>query len=104
MIKTGRFLRRRYKHLQQEDQTIETSPNMLRLLESGDMKRRKKNSALRQKDTTCNDKEALALDDKNPKRSRGGNEVLTNSTPLPDLNGDVSAFKVPGFDLNQISV
>ncbi|KAF8052516.1 hypothetical protein N665_1549s0003 [Sinapis alba] len=85
-----RFLRRRYKHLKQ-DKTLETSPNVLRLSESGDLKVPSKRK-----------KETLALDNKNPKRSRG-NEVLTNSIPLPDLNGDGSSFKVPGFDLNQIS-
>ncbi|CAH8352883.1 unnamed protein product [Eruca vesicaria subsp. sativa] len=93
-----RFLKRRYKQLKQ-DQTLDTSsPGMLRLSESGYSKvpsKRKKNS-------TMDEKEALSLDKKNPKRSRG-NEVLTNSIPLPDLNGDGSTFKVPGFDLNQIS-
>lgn len=77
--------------------------------------KRKKYSAPRHKDTICNEKkEALAalldnanceLDNKNPKRTRG-NEVLSNTTPLPDLNGDGrSTDKFPtGFDLNQISV
>ncbi|KAG2245410.1 hypothetical protein Bca52824_092721 [Brassica carinata] len=101
-----RFLRRRYKHLKQ-DQTLETSPNLLRLPSKPSGKR--KYSAPNPKDTIYNEKDALALLDnagdleyKNPKRSRG-NEVQTNSTPLPDLNGDGSTFKVPGFDLNQIS-
>lgn len=94
-----RFLRRRYKHLKQ-DQTLETSPNMLRLSESGgDVKvttsgKRKKHSGpcfdLKRKDTVDN------------ARSRG-NEVLT---PLPDLNDNtlVVSSKVSGFDLNLVSV
>ncbi|KAF3527909.1 hypothetical protein DY000_02036948 [Brassica cretica] len=92
-----RFLRRRYKHLKQ-DQTLETSsPNLLRLSETGGVKvpSKRKSSSLRQK-------EELALDNKNSKRRRG-DEVLTNSSPLPDLNGGGSTFKVPAFDLNQIS-
>ncbi|CAF2068744.1 hypothetical protein HID58_040682 [Brassica napus] len=92
-----RFLKRRYKHLKQ-DQTLETSsPNLLRLSETGDVKvpSKRKSSSLRQK-------EELALDNKNSKRRRG-DEVLTNSSPLPDLNGGGSTFKVPAFDLNQIS-
>ncbi|ESQ54133.1 hypothetical protein EUTSA_v10026294mg [Eutrema salsugineum] len=119
-----RFLRRRYKHLKQ-DQTVETCPKVLSLSESGDVeapskpsRKRKKQSGsayvpgfdLKQKDTLCNKKEALANNascdlEKNPKRSRG-NEVLTNTIPLPDLNGDENTFvsdKVSGFDLNQIS-
>uniref|UniRef100_A0A1J3J6X2 Uncharacterized protein n=1 Tax=Noccaea caerulescens TaxID=107243 RepID=A0A1J3J6X2_NOCCA len=114
-----RFLRRRYKHLKQ-DQTLETNPKMLRLSESGDLmvpikpslKRKKPNSAsvpcsdLKQKNTICNDKKASCDLVKKPKRSRG-NEVLTNSIPIPDLNGDgntsVTVNKEPGFDLNQIS-
>ncbi|KAG5413096.1 hypothetical protein IGI04_000663 [Brassica rapa subsp. trilocularis] len=95
--KRYRFLRRRYKHLKQ-DQTLETSsPNLLGLSESGDVKvpSKRKSSSLRQK-------EELALDNKNSKRRRG-DEVLTNATPLPDLNGGGSTFKVPAFDLNKIS-
>ncbi|CAN6915479.1 unnamed protein product [Brassica oleracea] len=96
-----RFLRRRYKHLKQ-DQTLETSPDTLRLSESGgDVKvttsgKRKKHSGpwfdLKRKDTVCNDNNA---------RSRG-NEVLT---PLPDLNDNtlVVSSKVSGFDLNLVS-
>ncbi|CAH8295459.1 unnamed protein product [Eruca vesicaria subsp. sativa] len=65
----GRFLRRRYKQFKQ-DQTLDTStPGVLRLSESGDLKvpsKRKKNS----------EKEALALDKKNPKRSRGNEEQI----------------------------
>lgn len=95
---------------------------MLRLSESGDLpvkpslKRKKPNSGLKaavpcsdlkQKNTICNDKKASCDLEKKPKRSRG-NEVLTNSVPLPDLNGDgntsVTVNKEPGFDLNQISV
>lgn len=91
-----RFLRRRYKHLKQE-QTLETSsPNLLRLSESGDVKvpSKRKSSSLREK-------EELALE-KNSKRRRG-DEFLTDSSPLPDLNGGGSTFKVPAFDLNKIS-
>ncbi|KAJ0262984.1 Uncharacterized protein HA466_0034280 [Hirschfeldia incana] len=112
-----RFLRRRYKHLKQ-DQTLETSPNMPRLSESGgDLKvpggKRKKHSGprasvscfdLKLKDQVYNDKASCDLETKNLKRSRG-NEVLRNSTPLPDLNDNtlVVSNKVSGFDLNQIS-
>lgn len=97
-----------------QDQTLETSPDMLKV-PSKQSGKRKKYSAPRHKDTICNEKkEALAalldnanceLDNKNPKRTRG-NEVLSNTTPLPDLNGDGrSTDKFPtGFDLNQISV
>ncbi|CAH8355718.1 unnamed protein product [Eruca vesicaria subsp. sativa] len=105
-----RFLRRRYKNLKQ-DQTLETSPSVLRLSESGgDLKvtssKKKKHSGLRasvpcfdlkHKDTVCNDNVSCDFESKSQKRSRG-NEVLTKSTPLPDLNN-----KVSGFDLNRIS-
>ncbi|KAJ0251755.1 Uncharacterized protein HA466_0126710 [Hirschfeldia incana] len=102
-----RFLRRRYKHLKQ-DQTLETSLNLLKSPSKQSGKR--KYSALKLKDAIHNEKDALTLldtsagdlDNKNPKRSRG-NEVKANSTPLPDLNGDGRTFKVSGFDLNQIS-
>ncbi|KAF8097498.1 hypothetical protein N665_0286s0009 [Sinapis alba] len=98
-----RFLRRRYKHLKQDHQTLETS--------SG--KRRKTSSAprvsvprfdLKHKDTVCNDNASCGLETKDPKRSRG-NDVLRNSTPLPDLNDNtlLVSNKVSGFDLNQIS-
>ncbi|XP_010447692.1 PREDICTED: uncharacterized protein LOC104730246 [Camelina sativa] len=108
-----RFLRRRYQHLKQ-DQTLVTSPKLLRLSESGG--ERKKHSSLRasvpcfdlkQKDTICNENEALAKNasrdlEKKLKRSRGKDTL----TSLPDLNGEGNTSvtnKVPGFDLNQIS-
>lgn len=91
---------------------------MLRLSESRGLEvpsgKRKKDSGLREP-VSCFDlkqKKALANNgncdlEKKLKRSRG-NEVLTNSVfSLPDLNGDGKASvadKVPGFDLNQISV
>ncbi|XP_010432962.1 PREDICTED: uncharacterized protein LOC104717128 [Camelina sativa] len=118
-----RFLRRRYQHLKQ-DQTLETSPKMLRLSDSGGgfevpSGERKKHSSLRasvpsfdlkQKNTICNEKAALAKDascdlEKKLKRSRG-KDILTNPVSLPDLNGEGNTSvtnKVPGFDLNQIS-
>jgi hypothetical protein len=121
-----RFLRRRYEHLKQ-DQTLETSPEMLRLSESGGLEvprkpsgERKKQSGVRAsvpcfdlklKNTICNEKEALANNvascdlDKKRKRSRGS-DVLTFPVSLPDLNGEGNTSgtdKVPGFDLNQIS-
>ncbi|KAL1210521.1 hypothetical protein V5N11_006844 [Cardamine amara subsp. amara] len=113
-----RFLRRRYNHLKQ-DQTLETSPEMLRLSQSGSLGKRKKHTGVRaslpcfdlkEKNTIRNEKEALAKNascdlGNKLKRSRG-NEVLTNSVSLPDLNGDGNTSvtnKVPGFDLNQIS-
>lgn len=100
---------------------------MLRLSESGGLEvpsqpsgEREKQSGvkasvpcfdLKQKNTICNEKEGLANNascdlGKKVKRSRG-NEVLTNSVSLPDLNGEGNTCvtnKVPGFDLNQISV
>ncbi|CAL9227485.1 unnamed protein product [Arabidopsis halleri] len=120
-----RFLRRRYEHLKQ-DQTLETSPNMLRLSESGGSEVPRKLSGenkkhpgvrapvpcfdLKQKNTICNEKEALAKNascdlEKKRRRSRG-NDVLTIPVSLPDLNGEGNTSvtdKVPGFDLNQIS-
>ncbi|KAJ4873073.1 Uncharacterized protein Rs2_45264 [Raphanus sativus] len=107
-----RFLRRRYKHLKQDQSHETSSPNMLRLSEPrGALKvsnngKRKKNSGqgasfdLKLKDTVCNDKNELSA-----KRSSRGNEVLTSSTPLPDLNDDNTLVtnKVSGFDLNLIS-
>ncbi|XP_010438152.1 PREDICTED: uncharacterized protein LOC104721780 [Camelina sativa] len=115
-----RFLRRRYQHLNQ-DQTLEASPKMLRLSESGGgfevpSGERKKHSSLRasvpcfdlkQKNKICNEKAALAKNascdlEKKLKRSRR-KDILTS---LPDLNGEGNTSvtnKVPGFDLNQIS-
>ncbi|CAN8326661.1 unnamed protein product [Cochlearia groenlandica] len=124
-----RFLRRRYKHLKKKDQSLETNPKkMLRLSESKDLQgtskqsgeRKKPSSGLRasvpcsvlkQKDTICNQKEALANNNasshlvKKPKRCIG-NDVVTNPIQLPGLSGDGNTFvsnKVSGFDLNRIS-
>lgn len=86
---------------------------MLRLSESrGALKvsnngKRKKSSGqgtsfgLKLKDTVCDEKNELSA-----KRSSRGNEVLTSSIPLPDLNDNNTLVtnKVSGFDLNLISV
>ncbi|KAJ4899046.1 Uncharacterized protein Rs2_12997 [Raphanus sativus] len=107
-----RFLRRRYKHLKQDQSHETSSPNMLRLSESrGALKvsnngKRKKSSGqgtsfgLKLKDTVCDEKNELSA-----KRSSRGNEVLTSSIPLPDLNDNNTLVtnKVSGFDLNLIS-
>ncbi|CAN8273400.1 unnamed protein product [Cochlearia groenlandica] len=104
-----RFLRRRYKDLNQ-DQTLETSPKkMLTLSESKDFKVPSK-PCLKTKNHSFDEAalaNANASCDLGKKLNRDREtDVSTNSVSLPDLNGDGNMpvnNKVSGFDLNEIS-